>query len=153
MIDSPLMTQASNLFMEYIETNGIDALDQSITFAREALASTVSSARVYCLPQLATCLSLRFEHTHEIEDLSEAIGYLEEAEIIPQEPSKHAAILQVLARTLGDRYQATGDEHDFDRAIQVGNHGLDLGISGTSRVMCLFTLSKIYGFRFSRVKF
>lgn len=152
MIDSPLMIQAMNLLIEYIETNGIDALGQSIGFARKALASTVSSARVYCLYHLARCLSLRFEHIHEIEDLSEAIRYLEEAEIIPQEPSKHAVILQVLATNLGDRYQANGDEHDFDRAIQVGNHGLDLGISDTSRVMCLYTLSKTYNFRFSRVK-
>ena len=152
IIDSPLMTQALNLFIEYLGTDGIDALGQSIAFSREALASTVSSARVYCLYHLARCLSLRFDHIHEIDDVSEAIRYLEEADAIPQEPSEHAVILQVLARTLGDRYQASGDEHDFDRAIQVGNRGLDLGISDTSRVMCLYTLSQTYGFRFSKTK-
>lgn len=152
IIDSPLMTQALNLFIEYLGTDGIDALGQSIAFSREALASTVSSARVYCLYHLARCLSLRFDHIHEIDDVSEAIRYLEEADAIPQEPSEHAVILQVLARTLGDRYQASGDEHDFDRAIQVGNRGLDLGISDTSRVMCLYTLSQTYGFRFSKAK-
>jgi hypothetical protein len=135
MIDSPLMTQATNSFIEYVDTNEVNALDQSIGFARGALASTVSSARVYCLHHLARCLSLRFEHILEIEDLSEAIRFLEEAASIPQEPSNHAVNLQLLARTFGDRYQANGDEHDFDCAIQAGNHGLNLGISDTSRLV------------------
>ncbi|KAJ5175406.1 CHAT domain-containing protein [Penicillium canariense] len=152
-IDRPLMTQAKALFFEFLEIKEIGAIDRSITLAREALASTLPSERVDCLHHLAICHSLRFEHCHEIQDLSEGIVHLEEAVTTSREPSKYAVVLQVLARTLGDRYLETGNEMDFDRAIFVGNHALGLNVSVESRIMCLHTLSKIFHFRFTRLHF
>lgn len=149
--DWPLRTQAKQLFSEFVMSNNLDAIDRSIALARSALGSTLSTARVDCLYHLAVCLSLRFEQSHDIQDISGGIVHLEEAATIAQEPLKIASILRLLARILGDRYQEVGDEMDFDRAIFVGNYGLDFNVSVEARIMCLSTLSELHQFRYTRL--
>ncbi|KAE8168526.1 CHAT domain-containing protein [Aspergillus tamarii] len=149
-----LAGQGRSLLQEYYESGDLACLDESIDCARQALDNSTVPERAIYLNDLGCRLRERFDATQEIQDISEAIGLLDDASQTIHDRTKRILILNNLATFLGDRFEIREDVRDLERALAVGQDALSAGSSSQGlQAMCLNTLSLIHGYRYRKLGF